>query len=251
MKKKQLFLIFLFTSTVSVCQVINIESLRKPTDSKRFLGSINLDVEVTKDVNKIFDLSSDLSLQYSFKKNTLLFLNIFEFNKTNGIRLTNKSVQHLRYNYRFNQKKSFESFIQFQKDQASLINYRALVGLGMRFRIYQTEKNNFYLGTLLMYEQENSVGILGDVIEKNMRGDLYFSFSLHPKKIIAITSTTYYQPKIAVLKDFRISNETSLILSLFKNIDLTTTFSYQFDTFPVFGIPKDQYKLENGIVVRF
>jgi hypothetical protein len=249
--KKVLFLGLLGCNLLLNAQVINVEGIRNPADSARFIGKASLGLELTKNVNKGFNLSSDLTLQYSFKKNTFLFLNKFEFNETNGERLTNKNVQHLRYNYRFHQKVAFESFVQFQMDQVSSINHRTLVGLGTRYKIDQSKKNTFYLGTLIMYEQENSVGVNGDVIEKNMRGDFYFSFSLRPKKAIAITSTTYYQPKINVFKDYRISSETSFILTFFKSVDLTTTFSYQFDTFPVFGIPKEQYKLENGITFSF
>lgn len=251
MFKKVLFLIFLSCSFLLNAQVINVEGVRNSVDSSRFVGKASLDIELVKNVNNEFNLSSDLTLQYSFKKNTLLFLNEFEFKKVNDVAFSDKNVQHLRYNYRFHQKFAFESFIQFQKDQISFINYRTLVGLGSRNKIYQSKKSNFYLGTLVMYEYENSVGVNGDVHEKNIRGNFYFSFSFHPKKSIAITSTTYYQPKIDEFKDYRISSETSLIISLFKNLAFTTTFSYQFDTFPVFGIPKEQYKLENGITFSF
>ncbi|WP_347173061.1 DUF481 domain-containing protein [Polaribacter uvawellassae] len=246
-----LFLGFLGCNFLLNAQVINVEGVRNSADSARFIGKASLDLELTKNVNKEFNLSSDLTLQYSFKKNTFLFLNKLEFKEANGKNFTNKSVQHLRYNYRFHKKIALESFVQFQKDQVSFINYRTLIGLGTRNKIYQSKKNTFFLGTLIMYEHENSVGINADVIEKNMRGDIYFSFILRPKKVLSITSTTYYQPKLDAFSDYRISSETSLIISLFKNLDLTTTFSYQFDTFPVIGIPKEQYKLENGITFSF
>jgi hypothetical protein len=59
---------------------------------------------------------------------------------------------------------AFESFVQFQKDKVSFINYRTLVGLGTRFKVHQSEKNSFYIGALLMYEYENSVGVNNNVI---------------------------------------------------------------------------------------
>jgi len=249
--KKFIFLFFLSFCFLLSSQIVNVEGLRKSTDSIRFVGKAGLDIELVKNVNKEFTISSDLTLQYSFKKNTFLFFNKVEFNKVNNIELSNESVQHLRYNYRFRQKYVFESFIQFQRDLISFINYRALTGLGSRNKIFQSKKSSFYLGTLVMYELENSVGVNGDVIEKNIRGDFYFYFSLRPKNSITISSTTYYQPKIDAFRDYRISSETSLIVSIFKSLDLTTTFSYQFDTFPVLGIPKEQYKLENGITFSF
>lgn len=102
-----------------------------------------------------------------------------------------------------------------------------------------------------MYEYENSIGVNNNVIQEDTCGDFYFSFIFKPKKSIAIASTTYYQPVINTLNDYRISSETSLIINLFKNLDFTTTFSYQFDELPVLGIPKEQYELKNGITYTF
>ena len=251
MFKKLLFIGFLSSSFLLKAQVINVEGIRSLTDSSRFVGSASLNVELTKNVNDIFNISNDITLQYSLKKSTFLFLNKFEFKEVNDKKFTNKSIQHLRYNYRFHQKVAFESFVQFQKDKVSFINYRTLAGLGARFKVHQSEKNSFYIGTLFMYEYENSIGLNNDIIQKDTRGDFYFSFIYKPKKSIAITSTTYYQPVINELKDYRISSETSLLINLFKNLDFTTTFSYQFDELPVLGIPKEQYKLKNGITYNF
>jgi hypothetical protein len=245
--KKLLFLGFLSCPFLLKAQVINVEGIRSLADSIRFVGSASLNIELTKNVNNIFNISNDITLQYSFEKNTFLFLNKFEFKEVNDKKFTNKSIQHLRYNYLFHKNIAFESFVQFQKDKVSFINYRALVGLGTRFKVHQSEKNSFYIGALLMYEYENSIGVNNNVIQEDTRGDFYFSFIFKPKKSIAIASTTYYQPVINTLNDYRISSETSLIINLFKNLDFTTTFSYQFDELPVLGIPKEQYELKNGI----
>lgn len=251
MLKKGLFIVF-FGGLMSVnAQVINIESLRNPSDTARFVGKATLDIELTQNVNRELNISNAIALQYSHKKNTFLFINQIEFKNANGENLTNKSVQHLRYNYRFTHKLALESFVQFQKDKVSFINYRALFGLGSRLKLYQSKKGLIHLGTLLMYEYENAIGESRDAIEKNVRGDVYFSFNLNLKKSISLNSTTYYQPRINQFSDYRISSQTTLSVIIIKNLALTTSFSYQFDTMPVFGIPKNQYTLENGISYSF
>lgn len=251
MFKKCLFIVFFSCGFLLNAQVINVEGLRKTSDSTRFLGKVSLDIELSKNVNSSFNISNNIVLQYSVKRSTFLFFNELEVKEVNDQKFTNKSVQHLRYNYRFHQKVAFESFVQFQKDKVSFINYRTLAGLGARFKVHQSEKNSFFVGTLFMYEYENSVGVTKDIIEQTTRGDFYLSFDFRPKKSIIISSTTYYQPKIDAFNDYRISSETSFRISLFKNLDFTTTFSYQFDVLPVIGIPKEQYKLENGITYNF
>ena len=251
MFKKLFFIVFFCYGFLLNAQVINVEGLRKSSDSTRFLGKVSLDIELSKNVNTAFNISNNVVLQYSIDKSTFLFLNELEIKEVNDQKFTNKSVQHLRYNYRFHKKVAFESFAQFQKDKVSFINYRTLAGLGTRFKVHQSEKNNFFIGILFMYEYENSVGVTTDIIEQTTRGDFYLSFDFRPKKSIIISSTTYYQPKISAFDDYRISSETSLSVSVFKNLDFTTTFSYQFDVLPVIGIPKEQYKLVNGITYNF
>lgn len=251
MSKKHVFLFLLFINTVAFCQVVNIESIRNHSDSSRFLGSVKLDFDLTKNVNTFFNLTNEVTLQYATGKNLFLFLNTFVFTEANNEKFTDKSVQHLRYNYRLKPRLTFEVFTQLQKDKVSFINFRALVGLGTRFQLFHSEKNKFFLGTLIMYEHENSVGNSGDVIDKATRGNIYFSFNLNLNKKIAISSTTYYQPKLNLFSDYRISSETSFSFTFFKKLALVTSFSYQLDKFPVLGIPNSQYKLENGIQYTF
>lgn len=251
MDKKHVFLILLFTSTISFCQVVNIESIRKASDSSRFLGSVKLDFDLTKNVNTVFNLTNDVTLQYTSGKNLFLFLNAFVFTEANSNKFTNKSVQHLRYNYQLKPRLTFEVFTQLQKNKVSFINFRALFGLGTRFQLFKSKKNRFFLGTLIMYEHENSIGNTADVIDKATRGNIYFSFNLNLHKNISIGSTTYYQPKLDYFSDYRISSETSFSFTLLKNLALVTSFSYQFDKFPVLGIPNSQFKLENGIQYTF
>jgi len=142
-------------------------------------------------------------------------------------------------------------FTQLQKDKVSFINFRALFGLGTRFHLFRSKKNSFFLGTLIMYEHENSIGNTTDIIEKTTRGNIYFSFNLHLRKNISISSTTYYQPKLDYFSDYRVSSETSISFTLFKKLALVTSFTYQLDKFPVLGIPNSQYKLEKGIQYTF
>lgn len=251
MCKKKLFIIILFTSVLSFGQIVNIESLRKPTDTSRFVGSVKFDVDLTKNVNTFFSLRNEITLQYTSGKNLFLFLNNIVFTEINTNKFTDKSIQHLRYNYQFNTRTTFEIFTQFQRDKVSFINLRALFGLGTRFQLFLSKKNNAFLGTLIMYEHENSVGNINDVIDKATRGNIYFSFRLNLKNNLFLSSVTYYQPKLNNFSDFRVSSETSFSFELIKNLALVTSFSYQLDKFPVLGIPNSQYSLLNGIQYTF
>ena len=66
MFKKLLFLGFLSCPFLLKAQVINVEGIRSLADSIRFVGSASLNIELTKNVNNIFNISNDITLQYSF-----------------------------------------------------------------------------------------------------------------------------------------------------------------------------------------
>lgn len=251
MRKALLFWFLFFGLTVLNAQVINIENLRKSVDTVGFSGTASIGFEFSKNVNTELRFSNTLRLQYAWGKNTFLLINEFDFKELNKNKYTNKSVQHLRYNYRLSSSITLEAFTQLQKDRISFINHRALFGVGPRFKLSKNPNYRFFLGTLMMYEYENSMGATQDIVDQDFRGNIYLSFALFPSKNIQIINTSYYQPKIKGFSDYRISSETTLGITILKNIQFTTSFSYQFDTEPVLGIPLTQYKLENGIAFTF
>jgi len=102
-----------------------------------------------------------------------------------------------------------------------------------------------------MYEYEESKTTNQNIYLRDFRGSMYFSFSMYPTPNIAIVGTTYYQPLLDTLKDYRISSETSVSFKIIKNLSFLTTFVYMYDAFPVINIPKTQYQLTNGIVYTF
>ncbi|GGG93349.1 hypothetical protein GCM10011416_08080 [Polaribacter pacificus] len=251
MQKLLFFLGFLFCYTLVNAQVINIENLRKDVDDTGFYGTVSLDLELSKNTNTIFAISNELRLQYTSGKNNFMLINEVDFKELNKNKYTNKSVQHLRYNYSLTKTTTLEAFIQIQKDRVSFINHRTLIGAGTRFKISKKPNYRFFIGTLIMYEHENSLGVHQDVIDQDFRANMYVSFGLYPSKNLRIINTTYYQPKIKTFSDYRVSSETTLGITVFRNLLITTSFSYQFDTLPVLGVPLTQYKLENGITYTF
>ena len=110
---------------------------------------------------------------------------------------------------------------------------------------------NFFLGTTVMFEYEDSVDDINDNIHRDIRNSIYASFKLKLKDNISIVSTNYYQPRMDMFSDFRILSETSLLFTIIKNLKFTTSFSYLFDSFPATNAVKEQFELSNGLVYFF
>ncbi|SDB66864.1 Protein of unknown function, DUF481 [Flavobacteriaceae bacterium MAR_2010_188] len=248
------FLIFfiLFAINFLSAQIINVESLRKVTDSSKWSGSAGLNLSIIKNTNDIFIISNNIHLQYNDHRHLLLFVNDLNFQKLEENSFINQGTQHLRYNYRIAERVKLEAFLQGQYDAVSYLDFRGLAGIGPRFKLSSNDKYRVYLGTLAMYEYEKaSEEITEERVQKDIRGSAYLSFSLYPTDKISLVSTTYYQPKLSEFKDYRISSQTSLSLSLFKNFAFVSTFSYFIDEYPIGDTPKTQYRFTNGIAYTF
>ncbi|WP_299397364.1 DUF481 domain-containing protein [uncultured Gelidibacter sp.] len=225
--------------------------MRKKTDSAKWTGSVSLDASLIKNKNSIFKIATKADVQYNNKKELWLFVNDLKFEKAAEKSFVNKGTQHLRYNHKVMETIKMEGFVQAQYDAISEIDFRGLIGAGPRFKLSSDEDYRFYLGTLIMYEYEQTSEIENNKINKDVRGSTYFSFSIYPTETIGIISTSYYQPRLDAFKDYRLSSTTSVLFKILENLAFKTTFTYNFDAYPVVTIPKAQYELTNGLLYTF
>lgn len=244
-----IFIILILASLSTNSQILNVESLRKVTDTSGWSGSASVNFSLRRSTNDFFTIYSDAHIQYKMNKHLILFKNVIYFQKIEEESFTNSGVSHIRYNYRFHKRISWEFFIQGQYNKVSLIDFRGLVGTGPRFKLTSSEKYKFYLGTLVMYEQEELSD--GTNIQRNIRGSSYLSFSLYPTDKLTIVSTTYYQPRFSDLGDFRISSQSSLAVDLIKNIALSINYNFTYDKTPAIGIPNSEYSFTTGLAYTF
>ncbi len=245
-------IIFLIASTNLIhSQVINVETLRRVTDSAKWTGSLSLSIDLIKNKNNIFKIANKAHVQYNDNENLYLFINDLKFEKLEGSSFVNRGTQHLRYNRRVSNTIKFEAFLQAQYDAVSEIDFRGLAGLGPRFKIYGSEDYRFYLGTLIMYERENASEVENNIVRETIRGSAYVSFSIYPTAYVSIISTSYYQPRLSSFRDFRLSTDTAILFKIFDTLAFKTSFTYNYDAFPLATIPKTQYELTNGLLYTF
>ncbi|NND63277.1 MAG: DUF481 domain-containing protein [Flavobacteriaceae bacterium] len=245
------FLIVSLLITTSIqSQILNAESLRKVTDTSGWSGSMSANFTLKRNVNDFVIVGSDVHLQYKMNKHLVLFKNDIKFQKIEGENFDNSGITHFRHNYRFHSRIAWETFFQGQYNKVNLIDFRALLGTGPRFKLTTSENYKFYLGTLIMYEHEEVTDGITP-LQRDFRASAYLSFSLYPSENVTVVSTTYYQPLLDSFSDYRISSQSSLVVGLFKNFSINTTYTFIYDAFPAIGIPNSQYDLSTGITYSF
>ena len=244
-----LLAIFLICSHTSD-QILNAESLRKVTDTSGFSGALSASFALKRNTNDFLTLGSDIHLQYKMRDHLILFKNDVAFQKIEDQNFDNSLITHLRYNYRFHDRIAWEIFIQGQYNKINLIDFRGLAGTGPRFKLSSWENYKFYLGTLVMYEHEKLTDGITPT-QKHFRGSTYLSFSIYQGENLTIISTTYFQPRLDKFSDYRITTDSSLLVNIFKNFALKTTYRFTYDSFPAVGIPNSQYDFTTGISYSF
>ena len=252
--KSVLFFLILSSFALHLChaQIINVESLRRASDSSKWSGTGSLDIGLIKNTNSIFRITNRIRLQYNTKKSLYLFINDLNLQKIEDNSFVNRGTQHLRYNRKISERVKWEAFTQAQYDAISEIDFRGLIGTGPRFKLTKSDDYRFYLGTLIMYEYEKASSVISNRTQNDLRGSVYLSFSLYPTETISIISTSYYQPKLDEFSDYRFSSNTSLLFEIFKNLAFKTNFNFFYDAIPVSSnIPKTQFELTNGLIYSF
>lgn len=244
------FVSIIFCLHTISAQILNAESLRKVTDTSGFSGAGSINFALQRNANDILRVASSLHLQYNNKKHLALFKGDFSFQKVEDNDFDNAGIAHLRYNYKLHPRIAWEAFSQAQYNRVNLIDVRALIGVGPRFKLTTSEKYRLYLGTITMFEYEEVAdGITGTL--RDIRGSAYFSFSVYPTETLSIISTTYYQPKFSAFEDYRISSQTALAVSLYADLGLKIGYTFTYDAFPAIGIPESQYNFTTGVAYTF
>jgi hypothetical protein len=247
---KYFLLLALLLPISTSAQILNVESLRKVTDTSGWSGNAGFIFSLKRNVNDFIIFGSSVHIQYKTPKQLILFKNDISFEKISGESFDNVMVSHLRYNYNILPRITWEAFTQGQYNKVNLIKFRGLVGTGPRFKLSNWENYKFHLGTLTMLEYEElDDGVTP--IQRAIRGSAYLSFSLFPSERITLVSTTYYQPRFDKPNDYRISSDSSLLVELFKNFSLKTSYLFIYDAFPAVSIPKSQYFLTTGLTFSF
>jgi len=144
---KRLALVFLLLASTGLsAQILNVESLRRVTDTSGISGSINLNLAIKRNVNDFIIFGSDIHLQYKMNDHLLLLKNDLRFLKIDDDDFSNNGITHLRYNYRIHNRVRWEFFGQAQYNKISLIEFRGLLGTEPRFKLTKSEKYKIYLG---------------------------------------------------------------------------------------------------------
>lgn len=246
--KNLLFALFFSVSSANA-QVINIEGKRFLNDTNGWIGNADFSFNIIQNTQQVLSFANTLRIQYQKNKSRFIVLNDLNFIKAGNTDFVNSGYQHFRYNYKVNRIVTVEAFTQSQYNPVLKLDFRYLLGAGPRLKIVKKENVKVYFASLYMYEFDDIVNDVVNLYEHRISSYLTFSFSLF--KTVELNSTTFYQPNLQNLTDYRIANDTGLEIHINKHLNYKSSFNLLYDTYQPVGVPDLVYSFRNGLSIKF
>ena len=233
----------IFFPVVSISQVVNVESKRQ-SDESGISGSTETSFEYNSSKQVDWEFSNTSYLQWDNINFSILFLNEINFDRAGGVDFSNDGYQHLRISRHLNSRYTLESFAQNQFDPVRNIKNRKLLGIGLRYRIF----NQNFFGISNFYENEL---LSSDDRLSTIRLNLYLRLNLQLNELVSLIFTNYIQPDIIHMEDLKFANETDIRFKISKRLSFSNSLSISYDSYPANGVPNYIYNIQNGLIFEF
>lgn len=235
-------------------QIVNIEEMRitGTNDSLRWYGSLKGAFNLTQVKERTTILRGEGRVQYKQQRHIALGLLHTDFLRAGNRDFVNSAFAHLRYNYKWRPALSVEVYAQQQTNRLILIQQRRLAGVGLRRRFFLNYRENsrLYLGSSYLYEWNQFIGELG--LRDWHRLSNYLTLTLRNRQYKGfLQGTTYWQPVIGWIRNYRLSTEWTLELPIGRHLRFSTDFAYSLDRSLPEAAPLQIFNWQNGLVWRW
>ena len=247
----------IFTIAICCCatfflsaQIVNIEDRRgAQVDTNGWFALVELGVNLVKNTNEVVTILGKTQLEY--RKNRHYFLNVLNYNlvKAQGNDFVNNGYAHLRYNYELNKRLTYEAFTQAQNNEKINLQFRGLLGRGLRYHLIKYKTQGVFWGMAYMFEYNEETDPL--MIFRDHRLSNYLSGNFAFTDNVILSGTTYYQPVLDDFADWRLSSKLSLLLKISSKLRFTSNFSITYDSRVPENTPHTIYSLKNGLRWNF
>jgi hypothetical protein len=169
-----------------------------------------------------------------------------------GKRFANNGVVHLRYTYKKDRRYQPEGFVQSDYATSRQLDWRTLVGAGLRYNASESETGALSFGTGLMWEREGLDLAPGDPHPDETslaRSSTYVNVHLSGK--VLFSTTSYVQVALPDPGDVRLLGIVQLTTPLLGRLNQTTSVDFRVDSEPPGGVEKTDVKISTSFGLKF
>ncbi|MGW8248235.1 MAG: DUF481 domain-containing protein [Acidiferrobacterales bacterium] len=245
---KALCFSFIFFSSQAFA-IINVESMRVQKESDGFSGKLQLDADLASGNTNSQRFSFGNRLQWDSGNKTNFIITSYSYGESSGVRDVNKGFIHLRHIEHINQKWAWESFGQMEQNEFTRLEYRGLIGGGVRHTLRQDDdKSGVYLGLGGFYSTER---LDDNTTTSLVRANIYFVIKHKLNDTNRFMSTTYYQPAIDNPDNFRALEQLTYEIAINKKLDLLLSLDITHNSQPPSGVEPTDTGFHTGIKYKF
>jgi putative salt-induced outer membrane protein YdiY len=229
--------------------IVNIESMRVQKNADGFSGELELDSDLLSGNTDSKHVSFGNRLQWDKGNKTNFIITNYSYGESGGVRDVNKGFIHLRHVVHMNERWAWEGFGQMEQNEFTRLAYRGLIGGGLRRTLRQIDdRSGIYLGMGGFYSTER----LDDNTTENLvRANVYFVIKHAFSDSTRLMSTTYFQPAVENLDDFRALEQLTYAVSISKRLDLKLSLDITHDSQPPSGVQPTDTGFHTGIKFKF
>ena len=135
-------------------KIVNIENKRIYDDTLGWSGVIDACMSQVKNDQLFFNLAFRTRVQYKTKRHYYLILLDEQFSGSSSATYSNSGMAHFRYAYRLQRKNAerkspwkWESYAQVQYNSVLDLQFRGLIGTGLRWKFADKDLGKMFLGS--------------------------------------------------------------------------------------------------------
>lgn len=262
MRRSRTFALALVASGLLLClapcawAIVNVEDLRPKAREPGFHGQLAF---ATTGQSGNTDKSSwSLGARAEWQREREVDFVVFnaDYGEAGGVRDTDKQFLHIRHITDADERRAWEAFVQLERNEFTRLSSRSLLGGGLRWTLRQRPQQGteLFAGTGAFYSRErlepraDTTDAGTDIL---WRANLYLVVRLGLNESVRLLSTTYYQPALDELADFRALEEVALAVRLNERLDLKLSLETAYDSRPPQLVEKTDITYRSGIEYRF
>ena len=232
---------------------VNIERIRG-SGARGFSGAAKLDLSTRSGNEDVHRVGLNGVGRYGGQRFSELLAIKQQVGWANGRRFSNQGLVHLRLVHHTKKRLQIEGFTQSDYNRSRKLDFRALLGGGLRALLLESKSVEFWWGSGYMFEHERLELDAGDrhAAETSVhRWSNYISAQASISQRVEFTWSGYLQPQIGAWGDVRVLSESQLSADLGGPFSLEISYNLRFDSKPPLDVAELDSALNSGLSVRF
>lgn len=229
---------------------VDTEAMRKSSLEEGWKTTLSLNALAQQGNTEVLFFDTKLRFDYRAAKLHIFFCASLQYGDESEERFVNEGFMHLRWVRSLDSRFAVEVFFQNEFDDTILLEKRRLLGGGLRTLILEANKIILHMGNGFMIEHEDYT----DSAEENkklLRSTNYLTGEWWLDDRIQIYMTTYVQPNVESISDYRILLSNGLEVKLTELLYVNIKLGYRYDSEPLENIKNYDIEMLNGLSLSF